>query len=484
MLTLKGEMKTRIDRNLNRLLEPLYSFESAKTMSPDWPGDFYGREMLALASLVLAEEGDKQRQALAMARLKELYDGLDACLNAKGYFGSVLENGLVDEQQLAGNSWFLRSLLAYNRLTHDNEALGKARKVMENLFVPASYAYAKYPLGERKKGAVSGSLVDETNGWKLSSDIGAAFLAFDGFSSGYEAMPEIAFKEACDRVLSRFQGIDFVSKQFQTHATLTCTRGIFRMYRASGDTRYLEWAKQIFHAYRTKGMTADYANINWFGRPETWTEPCCIVDSWILSKELYEATKDERYLALYHRILANSLRTFQRDNGGAGCSTCATPETEYTMKEWMYEAYFCCTMRLSEGFKEIQEYVIVPTKDGYWVPTPFDFRYQDDATSFSVEADVYHHRKIKVSVTSFTKPFHLSISLPSHTSMKGMAMISISHKGEYELPIRLSRYCEDGFRYYGDMILSKKGEDVTFEKLVDSSSLTADQLQAVVQKLK
>lgn len=119
-----------------------------------------------------------------MARLKELYDGLGACLNEKGYFGSVLENGPVDEQQLAGNSRFLRSLPAYYRLTNDNEALSKAREVMENLFAPASYVYAKYPLGERKKGAVSGSLADQDNGWKLSSGIGAAFLAFDGFSSG------------------------------------------------------------------------------------------------------------------------------------------------------------------------------------------------------------------------------------------------------------------------------------------------------------
>lgn len=487
MISLQGEIKRRIDRNLDRLLEPLYSFASAKIMSPDWPGDFYGREMLSLVSLLQAETGDKKRQQMALERLEELYEGLDQCLNEKGYFGPVHEDGLVDEQQLAGNSWFLRALIEFYRYSGKKDALGKARRVMENLFVPASYHYADYPLGERKKGEVSGSLVDETNGWKLSSDIGAAFLAFDGFSAGYEAMKEPAFLDACERVLSRFQGIDFVAKQFQTHATLTCCRGIYRMYQATGEEHYLAWAQKVFHLYCTQGMSEDYANINWFGRPETWTEPCCIVDSWILAKELYTSTKDERYLKLYHRILANSIRTFQRDNGGAGCSTCATTATNHTMKEWMYEAYFCCTMRLGEGFKEIQSFAVQKQEGGYEVLNPFDLRYQDEDVSFRLEGDVYHHHKVKVIVSKMNIPFMISLALPTYAvaqGKEGNVTLKIDHPGTYEVPVKVMRYEEDGFHYYGDMILAKKDGSSSYGKLVDSSTLSKDELQKVVQKLK
>ena len=73
-------------------------------------------------------------------------------------------------------------------------------------------------------------------------------------------------------------------------------------------------------------MTLDYSNFNWCGRPDTWTEPCCIVDSFLLAAQLEEITGDKRYLTLMNRIYFNSFRLAQRSNGGAGCNYCLTEE--------------------------------------------------------------------------------------------------------------------------------------------------------------
>ena len=98
-------------------------------------------------------------------------------------------------------------------------------------------------------------------------------------------------------------------------------------------------------------MTLTYENFNWFGREDTWTEPCAIVDSLILATELYKITKNDRYKTLARRIWFNGLQFCHRDNGGAGPNTCVTT-SQTILKVSMYEAYFCCTMRYAEGLLE------------------------------------------------------------------------------------------------------------------------------------
>ena len=43
----------------------------------------------------------------------------------------------------------------------------------------------------------------------------------------------------------------------------------------------------LFNFDKIDCETYDYSNINWFKREDTWTEPCCVIDSMILTKELY-----------------------------------------------------------------------------------------------------------------------------------------------------------------------------------------------------
>jgi hypothetical protein len=127
---------------------------------------------------------------------------------------------------------------------------------------------------------------------------------------------------------------------------------MMRMYALTGDAFYLDGAKSIYEIYAYGGgMTYTYQNANWWGRNDSWTEPCAIVDSLMLTCELFKATGKAEYRTLAARIWHNGLATSQRSNGGAGTDTVITKAEggREILRADMYEAYFCCSMRLAEG---------------------------------------------------------------------------------------------------------------------------------------
>ena len=69
----------------------------------------------------------------------------------------------------------------------------------------------------------------------------------------------------------------------------------------------------------------------------------------MLAGELYKLTANEHYRTLAARIYHNGLATAQRDNGGAGTDSGVVEGGTDTLCMGMYEAFFCCTMRLAEG---------------------------------------------------------------------------------------------------------------------------------------
>ena len=66
--------------------------------------------------------------------------------------------------------------------------------------------------------------------------------------------------------LDLFATIDLVQYKFQTHTTLTCTRGILKLYECTGDKKYLLLVKKVLKTYTMYGMTLTYENFNWLGR--------------------------------------------------------------------------------------------------------------------------------------------------------------------------------------------------------------------------
>lgn len=344
---LLSELNERIKRNENRLREPYYQIDQVFVDQPDWPGDKEGRALLAFVSHYKIS-GEK------IPCMDQLMDRIPEKTGNTMYFGP--ETGeIILEQQLSGCSWYLRGLCEYYEQFGDERALNMVNETVAHIYLPLRGRIRTYPLKrEDRGGAVSGNSVEILNGWNLSTDVGCAFMSIDGLSHAYQVTKNPELLELLEEMCNFFDAIDKVALKAQTHCTLTAARGFLRLYETTKEPEYLKKARKIQELYVKNGMTGTCANYNWFGKGDTWTEPCAIVDSLMLSGMLYKITGEESFRTCAVRIYHNALASAQRPNGGAGTDTTVGKATP-VLHPKMYEAPFCCTMRLAEGLWYIHE---------------------------------------------------------------------------------------------------------------------------------
>ncbi|MBR6772433.1 MAG: glycoside hydrolase family 127 protein [Clostridia bacterium] len=346
------ELSKRIALNLNRFeTGDYYQFENI--FSPedyDWQGDKEGRALLAFASHCKIS-GTK------IPCMDKLISAWDTKTNSKGFFGADYGN-MIHEQQLSGHSWVLRGLCEHYELFGEENDLRRIRDICENLFLNRKGRFLSYPTdrSEDNSGGVSGSESVTIGNWILSSDVGCAFMAIDGLSHAYKVLKDENILALLDEMIPAFEKIDKVKIKMQTHCSLTAGRGMMRLYELTENKKYLLSAQKLWNTYvYGGGITATYQNLNWWGRPDSWTEPCAIVDSIMLSVGLYKATGNEEYRSFAAKAYHNGLATAQRPNGGAGTDTVVSKEGKDTLYSDIPEAFFCCTMRLAEGLWFINE---------------------------------------------------------------------------------------------------------------------------------
>lgn len=354
------ELPKRIELNFNRLNDTYYDIDNVFCGDDaEWPGDKEGRALLAFVSHYKISGKKIPCMDLMMDKIPEVTDN-------KMFFGEKTTD-LLFEQQLSGTSWYLRGLCEYYEVFKDERSLEYLNKTFENVYLPTTGKFSGYPIerGENNDGGVGGHSSEIINGWRLSTDIGCAFMSIDGISHYYKVTKNPKAKELLDEMSEVFDKIDKVKLEAQTHCTLTAARGFIRMYQETSDDAYLEKAKRIYDVYTQKGMTYTYENFNWFAKGDTWTEPCAIVDSLMLTGMLYKITDEDKYRVCASRIFFNGFASLQRPNGGAGTDTCVSDNTD-TLKADMYEACFCCSMRLAEGLwyiNENKDFIYAETKD-------------------------------------------------------------------------------------------------------------------------
>ncbi len=471
MKKILGDLFRRIELNRNRLNDSMYLAKDLFDQNESWPGDFQGRDILALTSLYKAYEGYEDKQKNVLKQLEDIFAVLDQKVNKYGYFGKEFNGEYVDEQQVSSNSWFLRGLVNYYKITNNNKYLDQIKSIANNFLIPIAPFYVNYPTERVKhdEGGVSGSANGTVlNGWEVSTDIGCAFIMLDGITAIYEVYPDQKLKDVIELMINIFLKIDYLKLECQTHATLSCTRGIIRYSKY--NNKYLKSAIEIFNNYLEKGMTYDYANINWFNRFSTWTEPCGIIDSFIIARKLYSITQEEKYLDVFNRIYINSLRTFQRINGGAGCSTCAIKDN-YLMKSYLYEAFFCCTMRLGDGLGYLTDFALIKDEDNLIVPFPVKFEYEDENISFVLDNEFYYDdNKITLKVNKINKPLLMKIRLPKNGINNRWLEINLNEKKEYVFELENEINSQNGIFFFGDMLLTKKKEKMKNEFMINNDA--------------
>lgn len=365
-IRMQGELYERVCKNLARLHENKYQPQNVfltEEQSGNWPGDTEGRTILALVL-------DAQASHKEPLYLKQIIDLIPLHLNDKGYMGLVYE-GKMNEQQISGNGWMLRGLCEYYAWKKDESVLPVIKSIAENLFVQGKGFYRNYPIDpdSRKKnvGAESGAIQTTVNGWMLSSDIGCVFIGMEGAIHAYQYLRTPALKAVIEEMIARFLEIDLIKIKAQTHASLTACRGLLRYDDITGEDKYLEDVEKRWQIYKRNGMTNNHENYNWFDRFDTWTEPCAIVDSYLLAVQLWQRTGKPEYRDDAELIYYNGICHTQRFNGGFGCDTCPNEENPY-LKVHAPEAHWCCTMRGGEGLSRVVKYAYQLKGDTLFIP--------------------------------------------------------------------------------------------------------------------
>ena len=342
-LRAEGDLEARLRLSAARLSQPDYGIGTilADKVEPNWPGDVQGRLILAWTSL--AEATGREPPQLA-----KLVAGLPATFNERGYLGPLLDPKAIDEQQLSGHGWLIAGLCRYAEYSGDPRPLAWARRMIQELALPLRGSYSRYPRTPDERNRAGGAVGQLTgrinNGWKLSTDIGCAYILLEGLVTAYHAMPSPELAGLIDEAGDAFLATDVVAVQAQAHASLCAARNLLLYDRLTGLRHgWLPKIEAFYRLYRGRAMTENEANWNWFGRP-SWTEPCAIVDSFLLTLELWRITGRPAYLEDAHRIFYNALGYGQKPGGGFGCDA-FNRDGGLALSNRHWNVPWCCNMR-------------------------------------------------------------------------------------------------------------------------------------------
>ena len=356
-----SELSMRVNRNFDRLEEHKYRPENVfltMEQSGGWPGDTEGRTILGLIL-------DSQITGREPKYLDAIMKRFPTMLNERGYFGPVWTD-VVNEQQISSMGWVLRALCAHYRWRPEQGTLAMIRRIADNLFAPLADDFANYPINPdertKGKGGASGNTEDKIGRWELSTDVGCYMIGIDVLVDARMTLDEPKYDAVIEKAINRFLQIDQKAINAQAHATLTGIRALLRYGK-----RYLPEAKERFHRYMADCITEAYGNANWFARFSTHTEPCAIVDSYMVALELGRLTGDAGYFAIADRIYWNAICRAQRRNGGFGLESCPMAGSP-ALKVVVPEAHWCCTMRGAEGLYTAAKYIAYAEGDVVTLP--------------------------------------------------------------------------------------------------------------------
>ena len=444
-ISVKGEMKARALANFSRMERDKYLPQSlfiTEEQSGGWPGDTEGRTILALTLL-------SQATHRAPQYLDEIMRIYPTKLNKSGYFGKNYSD-TISEQQLSSHGWVLRALSEYYLWKKDPKTLEMIQQIIQNLALPTKGQHALYPIDPSKRthtGSYSGTHQKAVGKWILSTDIGCDYIFLDGLVQAYQLQKSPELKALIEEMIDRFLQVDLIAIKAQTHATLTALRALMRFYEMTGELKYLIETQKRFELYLHEGMTENYENYNWFGRPE-WTETCAVIDSYMVAFSLWRFTGKTEYLDYAQRIYYNGICVEQRHNGGFGSQNCAGAKDEF-LNVKITDVHWCCTMRGGEGLSRAIENLFYVDKQAIYFPffasaevkIPFgdkqlvleeitDFPYKPEVKLVVKENSLNFEPNLKFFVAPFFKnpKIYLNKKQLKFNTINGFATVKIALK--------------------------------------------------------
>ena len=430
-LDVRGELLSRITKNYVRLEEPRYQPQFvflSDEESNNWPGDTEGRTILGL---VMAAQST-HREPLY---LKEIIDQLPRHFNEKGYMGKIHPAGIMDEQQLAGNGWVMRGLCEYYAWKKDESVLKLVKSISDHLFIPGKGYYQKYPIepGSRKHdGGMIGHINEVRDGWRITADIGCVFIGMTGAIHAYQYLKDEKLKQVIDEMVAKFLQVDMYGLKIQVHAGLTALLGLVRYAKITGNDQLMKEVEKRWDLYVKYGMTENYEIYNWFGMYKQWTESCGLIDSYLLASDLWQYTRNPKFLEYMDLIYYNALCHLERANGGFGCDNNPGASTNF-LNVYADEAWWCCTMRAGEGLSRVAETSYFTQAD-----TIYTVHYGDNTANFNFgqNSSITLHQttqypfegKIRIVINQAVNSDHVIIKLNSLNTWADNQMVSINGK--------------------------------------------------------
>lgn len=397
-------------RNECKYYKPEYIWTADKN---SWSADWEGRTILALVSLAKATGKEP-------AYLEEILRLLPSYLNEKGYLGEIYPNGGISEQQLAGHGWLLRGLIEYSLWKKTDKIKPIIERIVKNLYIPVIDELDNYYINKyEKEGTFSGTILAMKGKWLLSTDIGCAFISLDGISQAYEFLKWDCLKVYVEKMHAKFKCVDLYGGTFQTHATLSCLRGLIRFYNYTNNNDVLQTVKETFKLYQEKGICENYSNCNRFSIAK-WTEPCAIVDSYMCAVELYKITKNVEYLDFAQKVYFNAISHMQLPNGGMGLQNCpgyhGIEKLGYNRNNAgeIFEAYWCCTMRGGDGIAYVSQTQCMKENNEYSFINFFDCAVIDDDVSIEMISKYPAEGKVLIKLDNpSNKEIKLNLYIPN-----------------------------------------------------------------------
>jgi hypothetical protein len=421
----QGDLLHRLNKNYGRLEQedylPAQLFQ--RDAAGGWPGDTVGRTLLAWASLA----GVTGR---APKYLHTTLIELPRYLNEQGYMGPVCNT--LDEQTLSGHGWLVSGLIESYRLTGEQALLDRAQQMVDALFMRMHGQMPTYPSNPHDRivqGHAAGNRVNTINGWTISSDTGCAFISLEGLVKAHALFRRPTEQALIDELFDAFCQIDLLGISAQLHASLTATRQFLSYYQIAPRPAILVRARQVYGWFREQAMTENYANYNWFNRP-TWTEPCAIVDAFIVALELWQITGEAHYLDDAHHIYYNALGYAQKPHGGFGLENClgahsseaAGEDDPSVLYNKEYDVWWCCNMRGAVGLAEAARHTFLHDAPGAdeRITMPFffnasaEFAFASGSLRLSEATDYPFSGQVKlvIDACSTPQPVTLRLHLP------------------------------------------------------------------------
>ena len=158
----------------------------------------------------------------------------------------------------------------------------------------------------------------------------------------------------------------------------------------------------------------------------------------------------------------------QRGNGGAGCNSCLCDGNTLT-KVYLYEAYFCCTMRLGEGLKEIKDFLVSENDHEVTLNILTPNYSETSHAKIEVSGSIYSgNNEINIHVFDVKEPFILKTYISKELGFTGdfekksynNSLLETKIVEEINIKIKfiLVPHTETNVHYVGDCILVKRHE--------------------------